>query len=128
MMSPKKTSKDAPAEQEVDPISRAEQLEHLACRSIVMRLADLGPGFRSPDSLPRFLDVVRQTYRPSQSRELESILRMEPGYDTYTSRAYVYAERVPRGVPVLWPVLAFAADRASQRLKVRLVLFYEEED
>jgi hypothetical protein len=93
-----------------------------------MRLADLGPGFRSPDTLPQFFDVVRQTYRPALRRDLEGVLTMEPGYDTYRARAFVYLERVPRGLPVLWPVLAFEADRASQQLKVRVALFYEEED
>jgi hypothetical protein len=108
-----------------DGISRAEHMEHAACRGIIMRMADRGPGRRRPDELPRFLDVVRQTYPAADRRRLDGILRPGDGYDTCASMAFVYANAVPRGHPVLWPVLAFSADRASQRLKIRSALFYE---
>lgn len=109
-------------------IRTAERLEHAACRSIIMRIADRGPAFGEPDEIPRFLELVRQTYPPANRRQLEGIIRMEDGYDTCESRAFVYAEAVPRGTPKLWPVLAFAADRASRRLKVRAALFFESEE
>ena len=126
MSGSKKSKKGALGEGKDGRISREQQLEHVACRSIIMRLADLGPGLQSPDTLPRFLDVVRQTYRPAQRRDLEGILTLESAYDTYGASAFVYADKVPRGVPVLWPVLAFEADRASQRLKIRAALFHED--
>lgn len=107
-------------------ISGEQSLEHSACCSIIMRIADLGPAQRRPDQVPRFFDVVRQTHPAAQRRSLEGILRIDSAYDTFESRAFVYAKRVPRGRPVLWPVLAFAADRASQRLKVRVALFFED--
>jgi hypothetical protein len=109
-------------------VRTAERLEHAACRSIIMRIAERGPAFRQPDELPRFLDVVRQTYPAAHRRQLEGIIGMEDGYDTCESRAFVYAEMVPRGTPRLWPVLAFAADRASRQLKVRAALFFEAEE
>jgi hypothetical protein len=108
--------------------SGSEHLEHEACTSIIIRLAERGPILRSPDRLPRFLDVVQQTYPAAHRRQLEGILNSETGYDTASSRAFVYAEVVPRGSPVLWPVLAFAADKASRNLKIRAALFHESPD
>ena len=109
-------------------VHTAERLEHTACRSLIIRIAERGPAFRDPDELPRFLDVVRETFPPAHRRQLEGIIGMEEGYDTCGSHAFVYAEVLPRGTPKLWPVLAFAADRASQRLKVRAALFFEAEE
>ena len=111
-----------------DRVRTAERLEHAACRSIIMRIAERGPAFRQPDELPRFLERVRETYPAAHRRQLEGIIGMEDGYDTCESRAFVYAEVIPRGTPRLWPVLAFAADRASRRLKVRAALFFEAEE
>jgi hypothetical protein len=109
-------------------VSGSEHIEHEACTSIIIRLAERGPVLREPDTLPRFLDVVKQTYPAAHRRQLEGILNSETGYDTASSRAFVYAEVVPRGSPVLWPILAFAADRASRNLKIRAALFHESPD
>jgi len=109
-------------------VSGSDHMEHEACSSIIIRLAERGPVLRDPDRLPRFLDVVKQTYPAAHRRQLEGILNSETGYDTASSRAFVYAEVVPRGTPVLWPVLAFAADRASRNLKIRAALFHESPD
>ena len=92
-----------------------------------MRLAELGPAVLTPDQMPRFLDIVRQTYPAAHRRQLEGILQPDDSYNTFKSRAFVYAKRVPRGNPVLWPVLAFAADGASRRLKISAALFFEGE-
>lgn len=107
------------------PIPGPEQLEHAACCRIIMRMADLGPGFRRPDHLPRFFEKVRFACPPADGRRLEGILRLEDGYDTCAERAFVYANEIRRGTPVLWPVLAFSAERSSRRLKVRAAFFYE---
>jgi hypothetical protein len=93
-----------------------------------MRIAERGPAARGAGASPRFLDVVQQTYPPAHSRQLEGILRTDGGYDTCVSRAFVYAETIPRGQPALWPVLAFSAQRASRQLKVRAALFFEGTD
>ena len=109
-------------------VSRSEHVEHEACMGIIIRLAERGPVLSNPDRLPRFLDVVRATYPAAHRRQLEGILNSEAGYDTASARAFVYAEVVPRGNPVLWPVLAFSADSVSRNLKVRAALFHESPD
>lgn len=118
-------SKDSGAE---DRVTGAEEREHIACCGIIMRIAELGPGLASPDSLPASIEEVRRRWRPAQRRELEGIMGGEDGYDTLEASAFIYAEQVPRGHPVLWPVMAFNAGRVSRNLKVRVALFYSAFD
>jgi hypothetical protein len=103
-------------------------MEHLACCRIIARIAELGPGLYSPDELPRQIEIVRQKWRAVQREELEAIMGQDSGYDTLTSNAFIYAERLRRGTPVLWPVLSFTAGRASRDLKVRAAFFYTVAD
>lgn len=117
--------KDAESAVSKQRVTSADQLEHAACCSIIMRVANRGPARRRPDQLPRFFDVIRQTCPAAFGSRLEGILRLNDGYDTCESRAFVYADVIRRGNPVLWPVLAFSAERASHRLKIRAALFYE---
>src|SRR5579859_3880595 len=79
-----------------DRIPRNEQLQHEACRRIIMGLADRGPGLRDADTLPRFFDTVRAICPPVHSGQLGGILSASGDYDTVESNLFVYAEKVRR--------------------------------
>jgi hypothetical protein len=51
-------------------------------------------------------------------------MAQDGGYDTLAANAFVYGEKLVRGTPVLWPVLAFSASKASRDLKIRVAHFY----
>lgn len=94
------------------------------CSRIITRLAQTGP-LVSEEFLPQPLQKVALLYPPADESRLSGIMGSSNGFDTKKVRAFVYAPRIERNTPALWPVMAFSAGNGFDNFRIRVALFFQ---
>jgi hypothetical protein len=93
------------------------------CSSIIVQLAEMGSHVYG-ELPPRPIQLVMRRFTPANEKQLTGIFRGPDGFDTSKSGAYVYAPKVDRGNPGLWPVMAFSASNGFIDFRIRVALFF----